>query len=55
MGNIEVDWEVEGTIKAPESVAAMLKVVERRSFQDTGTFWTWEGKVKQLQAVKAIR
>lgn len=46
MGNINVDWEVEGIIKAPESVAGMLKVVEQRKFQDSGTFWTWEGKVK---------
>lgn len=45
MGNIEVDWEVEGIIKAAESVAGMLQVVEKRGLQDTGTFWTWEGKV----------
>ena len=48
MGNIDVDWEVEGIIKAPESVDRMLSVVEKRSFQDTGTFWTWEGEVRQV-------
>lgn len=46
MGNINVDWEVEGIIKAPESVAGMMKVIEQKGFQDTGTFWTWEGKVR---------
>lgn len=46
MGNIDVDWEVEGVIKAPESVAGMLKVIEQKTFQDTGTFWTWEGRVR---------
>ena len=50
MANIDKDWDVEGIIKAPESVAGMLKVVEKRSFQDTGTFWTWEGKVMHLQS-----
>ena len=51
MANIEVDWEVEGIIKPSESVAGMLEVVEKKSFQDTGTFWTWEGKVKQSRSL----
>ena len=54
MGNIDVDWEVEGIIKAPESVAGMLNVIEQRSFQDTGTFWTWEGQVKYRRSPKIM-
>lgn len=50
MANIDVDWEVEGIIKPPESVAGMMKVIEKRTFQDTGTFWTYEGKVSSKKA-----
>lgn len=49
MANINVDWDVEGIIKAPESVKGMLKVVQGRTFKDTGTFWTWEGRVQHFR------
>ena len=45
MANVELDWEVEGIITPQESVSAMLKVIRSKTFKDTGTFWTWEGKV----------
>lgn len=45
MANVSVGWEVDGIISAEESVAGMLLVVEEKTVKDTGTFWTWEGKV----------
>lgn len=45
MANIDLDWEVEGLLTPQESVSAMLKVLDARTVADTGTFWTWEGKV----------
>ena len=45
MANVSLGWEVEGIITADESVAGMLRVVEQKTFLDTGTFWTWEGNV----------
>ena len=45
MANISVDWEVDGIISAEQSVAGMLRVVESKTVQDTGTFWTWQGAV----------
>lgn len=49
MANVSVGWEVEGIISAQESVAGMLRVVEKKTLQDTGTFWTWEGNVSPQQ------
>ncbi len=45
MANVSVGWEVEGIISAQESVAGMLQVIETKTLQDTGTFWTWLGRV----------
>ena len=45
MANIEFSWEVEGIIAAQESVEKMLQVVQEKTIADSGTFWTWEGKV----------
>jgi hypothetical protein len=28
-----------------ESVSAMIKVIESKGIQHSGTFWTWENKV----------
>lgn len=44
MANIEVGWEVEGIITPEESVTAMIKVIESKGIQHSGTFWTWENK-----------
>ena len=46
MANIALDWEVDGILTPPESVSAMIKVITSRSSEDSGTFWTWEGKVE---------
>lgn len=45
MANISVGWEVEGIISAKDSVTGMLRVIKSKQFPDSGSFWTWEGKV----------
>lgn len=45
MQNISTGWEVEGIISPQESVSAMIKVIESKGIQHSGTFWTWENKV----------
>ncbi len=45
MANIDVDWEVEGIITAPESVSKMLKVIDEKDKSQSGTFWCWDGRV----------
>ena len=44
MANISLGWEVDGILSAEESVLSMLKVITTRTIEDSGTFWTWEGK-----------
>ena len=46
MANVSLGWEVEGIMNVDESVAGMVRVVEQKTILDTGTFWTWEGKVR---------
>ena len=45
MANIDLDWEVEGIIKADESIRGMLQVIDSKGKDDTGTFWCWDGRV----------
>ncbi|KAK8097380.1 hypothetical protein PG984_016519 [Apiospora sp. TS-2023a] len=45
MAEIELGWEVKGSINPPESVSAMLKVIAEKGNEDTGTFWCWDGKI----------
>jgi len=45
MQNIDVLWDVEGIISPEQSVSAMLRVLESKGIQHSGTFWTWENKV----------
>jgi hypothetical protein len=51
MANISLDWEVDGILTPEESVSAMIKVISTKSIKDTGTFWTWEGKVRIFNPV----
>ncbi|GAB7352854.1 hypothetical protein MBLNU459_g3459t3 [Dothideomycetes sp. NU459] len=44
MANIDLAWEVEGIITPQQSVTAMIKVIESKGIQHSGTFWTWENK-----------
>lgn len=46
MANISLDWEVEGILSPEESVSAMLKVIPTKTIEQSGTFWTWDGKVR---------
>ena len=46
MQNIDIDWDVEGIISPEESVTAMIKVIESKGIKHSGTFWTWENKVR---------
>lgn len=48
MANIQLDWEVEGSIQPKESVEGMLKVIREKNENDTGTFWCWDGRVSLL-------
>ena len=47
MATVSTDWELEGMTTAEESVLGMIKVIESKTFLDTGTFWTWEGNVSK--------
>lgn len=46
--NISIGWEVDGILTTSESVSAMLKVIPTKTIEQSGTFWTWEGKVNML-------
>ena len=48
MANIDVGWEVEGQLTPAESVEACIKVIETKGPEHSGTFWTWENKVRHL-------
>lgn len=48
MANVELGWEVEGTIEPPESVESMLKVIGEKDEKDNGTFWCWDGRVSSF-------
>ena len=45
MQNIDVAWEIDGLLTPEESIRGMISVIVQRTVADTGTFWTWEGKV----------
>ncbi|KAL8681235.1 MAG: hypothetical protein Q9186_002613 [Xanthomendoza sp. 1 TL-2023] len=44
LANVTLDWEVEGILSVEESVSAMILVIETKTIQDSGKFYTWEGK-----------
>ena len=48
MGDVAVGLEMEGLVSPRESVTGMLRVIEARTFDDTGTFWTYEGTVSAI-------
>ena len=49
MANISVGWEVDGILTPELSVSAMLKVIPAKTIKQSGTFWTWEGKVRNAK------
>lgn len=48
MADIELAWEVKGSISPAESVSGMLEVIAGKGQGDTGTFWCWDGRVSSL-------
>jgi hypothetical protein len=51
MAAISTEWDVEGIITPRESVEGMLRVIPTKSIEQSGTFWTWEGKVSLYKAI----
>ena len=45
MQDIDIAWEVEGLLSPAESIAGMLAVITQKGLADSGTFWTWDGRV----------
>lgn len=48
LAEVPLGWEVEGVMSPEESVLGMLRVISSKTVHDSGTFWTWEGKVSTL-------
>lgn len=48
MADIELGWEVKGSISPLESVSGMLQVIAEKGQDETGTFWCWDGTVSGL-------
>ncbi|KAF2724117.1 NAD(P)-binding protein [Polychaeton citri CBS 116435] len=44
MANVDLGWEVEGQMTPEESVSGCIKVIESKTLDDTGTFWTWDNE-----------
>lgn len=47
MASMEVELDIEGILTPQESVEAMLRVIPTKTMEESGTFWTWEGQVRQ--------
>lgn len=41
MANVDLGWEVTGQMTPAESVEACISVIEGKSLNDHGIFWTW--------------
>lgn len=54
MANINLTWVVEGIISPEVSVTNMIKVIQSKGIQHSGTFWTWEDKVSSIRDVSLI-
>jgi hypothetical protein len=52
MANIDLGWEVKGSIQPDESVAGMLNVIEEKD--ETGSFWCWDGRVSVSLVIWAL-
>ncbi|KAJ5519894.1 short-chain dehydrogenase [Penicillium fimorum] len=45
MGKIEIPWDLDGgQISAQESVSGLIGVIQSKTIEQTGTFWTWENE-----------
>lgn len=45
MADVPLEREIDGIMTTEESVYGMLRVIGSKTIYDSGTFWTWEGKV----------
>ena len=45
MANIDIAWDIDGVLAPKVSVSGMLQVITARTIEDSGSFWTWDGKV----------
>lgn len=45
MADVPLEREIDGIMSTQESVYGMLRVIRSKTLYDSGTFWTWEGKV----------
>ena len=54
MAGASLGSEVDGIISKEHSVSAMLQVIGTKTLKDSGTFWTWQGKVNQM-TIQAVR
>lgn len=45
MSHIDIDWEVEGVMTPKESVKQCIDTIESKTYDDSGTFWTWDNRV----------
>ncbi len=52
LADVPLGWEVDGIKSTEESVEGMIKVIASKTIHDSGTFWTWEGKVNQARFFK---
>ena len=49
MSKIEIPWDIDGgQTTAKESVLGMINVIESKTVEQTGTFWTWENEVSRF-------
>jgi hypothetical protein len=54
MQNIDIAWEIDGLITPEESIRGMLAVIAERDLADSGTFWTWDGRVCSWWLLKEV-
>lgn len=45
MSEVDLSWEVKGSISPAESVSAMLHVISEKGEGNSGTFFCWDGRV----------
>lgn len=46
MSSVNLPWQVHGIITPEESVRKMMDVIQSKGIQHSGTFWTYENKVR---------
>ncbi|KAK7210923.1 hypothetical protein V2G26_018101 [Clonostachys chloroleuca] len=44
MSEVDLSWEVKGSISPAESVSAMLHVISEKGEGNSGTFFCWDGR-----------